>query len=40
MLPTRVKVTKNRFGEIESIFTEAKNNQLKTNAGKKIYNDK
>ena len=35
MLPKWVKVTKNRFDEIQSIATEAKNNKLKTTIGGK-----
>ena len=36
VLPKWVKVAKNRFDEIQSIVTEAKNNRLKTSVGKNI----
>ena len=36
MPPKWVKVTRNIFGEIQSIVTEAKSNKLKTTADKKI----
>ena len=36
MLPNWIEVTKSSFGEIQSIVTEAKNNKLKTNVGKKV----
>ena len=38
MLPKWVKVTKNRFDEIQSIATETKNNKLKTTIGGKTIN--
>ena len=36
VLPKQVKVTKNRFDEIQSIVTDAKKNKLK-NRWKRIY---
>ena len=36
MPPKWVKVTRNIFGEIQSIVTKAKSNKLKTTADKKI----
>ena len=36
VVPKWVKVAKNRFDEIQSIVTEAKNNRLKTSVGKNI----
>ena len=36
MLPKWVKVTKNRFNEIRSTVTEAKNNKLETRIGNKM----
>ena len=36
MPPKWVKMTRNIFGEIQSIVTEAKSNKLKTTADKKI----
>ena len=37
MLPKRVKVTKNRFDEKQSIVTKAKKNKLKTQADGKEF---